>query len=164
MPEQQTQPTLRHLVRVAQTDLDGKKTLLFALSKIKGIGVTFANAVCNLAQIDSTRKTGTLNDADVAKLEKVINYPIDNGMAPWLLNRRRDIETGTDKHVITGDLMFNTENDIKFMKRIKCYKGIRHILGQPVRGQRTRSKFRKNKGNVIGVKRSAGAKKSGGKT
>ncbi|MBI4140747.1 30S ribosomal protein S13 [Candidatus Woesearchaeota archaeon] len=163
MAEQQTQPQLRHLVRIAQTDIDGKKTLLFALSKIKGIGVTFANAVCNLAQIDSTRKTGTLNDADVAKLEKVINDPLDAGMTPWLLNRRKDFETGIDKHVITGDLIFNTENDIKFMKRIKCYKGIRHILGQPVRGQRTRSKFRKNKGRVIGVKLSSGAKK-GGKT
>ncbi|MBI4141329.1 30S ribosomal protein S13 [Candidatus Woesearchaeota archaeon] len=163
MAEEQTQPQLRHLVRIAQTDLNGKKTLLYALSKIKGIGKTYANAVCNLAQIEPTKKTGMLNDTEVAKLEKVIKEPIDNGMAPWLLNRRKDFETGEDKHVITGELIFNTENDIKFMKRIKCYKGIRHILGQPVRGQRTRSKFRKNKGKVIGVKRSAGAKKGGGK-
>ena len=161
MAEQQKPAQLRQLVRIADTDLNGQKTLLFALSKIKGIGISFANAICNTAKIDSTRKTGSLSDADIQKLEKVIKNPLDEGLTPWLLNRQKDFETGKDKHVITSDLMFNTENDIKFMKKIKCYKGIRHILGQPVRGQRTRSKFRKNKGKVVGVKLSKGAKKGG---
>lgn len=159
MAEQPQQ--LRHLVRIADTDLDGKKTLLYALARIKGIGVPFANAVCKLAGVDPFRRTGSLQDEDVKKLEKVITDPLTEGMTPWLLNRRKDFETGEDKHIITGDLIFNVENDIKFMKKIKSYKGVRHIFGLPVRGQRTRSKFRKNKGKVVGVKLSKGAKKGG---
>ena len=53
---------------------------------------------------------------------------------------------------------------MKTQKKIKGYKGIRHMLGQPVRGQRTRGNFRKNKGKVMGVKLAAGTKKGGGKT
>ena len=55
-------------------------------------------------------------------------------------------------------LSFTQDNDIKMMKKIKSYKGVRHILGQPVRGQRTKSNFRKNKGKVLGVKRKEGTK------
>lgn len=161
MVEPQNEQNLRQLVRIAETDLQGKKTLLFALSRIKGIGVSFANAVCNLAKIDGFRKTGSLSDAEIEKLEKVIKDPIDSGVSVWMLNRQKDLETGVDKQIISSDLLFNVENDVKFMKKIKCYKGIRHILGQPVRGQRTRSKFRANKGKVVGVKLSKGAKKGG---
>jgi small subunit ribosomal protein S13 len=54
--------------------------------------------------------------------------------------------------------MFTKDNDIKLMRKIKSYKGTRHSAGQPVRGQRTKSNFRKSKGKVMGVKRKAGAK------
>src|SRR3989338_8689832 len=163
MAEQQQKPAenVKQLVRIAETDLNGAKTILYELSKIKGVGISFSNAICNVAKIDSTRKTGSLSPEEIAKLENVMKDPINQGITNWLLNRQKDFETGKDKHVITSDLIFNVENDIKFMKKIKCYKGIRHILGAPVRGQRTRSKFRKNKGKVIGVKRAKGAKKGG---
>ena len=72
-----------------------------------------------------------------------------------MLNRRNDPEDGSDKHLLSSDLKFTVENDIKMMKKIKCYKGVRHSLGQPVRGQRTKSNFRRNKGKVMGVVRKA---------
>ena len=53
----------------------------------------------------------------------------------------------------TSDLRFIQDNDIKMMKKIKSYKGIRHMFRLPVRGQCTRSNFRKNKGKGMGVKR-----------
>jgi small subunit ribosomal protein S13 len=85
-----------------------------------------------------------------------------------MLNRNRDFETGENQHLLTGDLAFVQDNDIKRAKKIKSWTGIRHIRGQPVRGQRTRSHFRKNKGKVIGVKKkvvtpAAAPEKSGGK-
>ena len=54
-------------------------------------------------------------------------------------------------HLLTGNLTFYKENDIKRMKKIKSLKGMRHQKGLPVRGQRTKSHFRKNKGKVVGV-------------
>lgn len=162
MPAPAKGPELKHLVRIANTDLDGKKTIAFALSKIRGVGIPFAHAACRVAKVDVTKKTGALSDAEVKKLEEVVKDPIKAGLPAWLVNRRNDYETGQQKHLISADLQFTIENDIKIMKKIKSYKGVRHMLGQPVRGQRTRSNFRKNKGKVMGVRRSASAKAAGG--
>ncbi len=152
----------RHIVRVANTDLNGAKAIYNAIRKIKGIDFMFSNAICTLAGVDPTIKAGDLTDAQVQKLDEVIKSPARHGVPSWILNRRKDPEDGTTKHLITGDLTFTTESDIRNMKKIKSYKGVRHSMGQPVRGQRTRSNFRKNKGKGPGVKRSAAAKASGG--
>ena len=60
--------------------------------------------------------------------------------------------------MIGTNVDFFEENDVKMMKKIKSYKGIRHSLGQPVRGQRTKSNFRRNKGKVMGVQKKSEAK------
>jgi len=157
------EPTIKHLVRIAHTDLKGTQAVLYGLQRIKGVGNSVANAICKLAKIPANKKTGILSDQEIAVLDRIIKEPQKSGIPSWLLNRRKDYETGEDRHLITADLTFQQENDIKLLKKIKSYKGIRHMLGQPVRGQRTRGNFRKNKGKVMGVKISAGAKK-GGKT
>lgn len=157
-------PEIKHLVRIANTDLNGKKNIGFVLSDIKGIGIPFAHAVCRAAGVDVNKKAGALSDAELQKIEDAIKDPIRAGLPGWLLNRRNDPETGQNKHALSGNLQFTIENDIRTMKKIRCYKGVRHMLGQPVRGQRTRSNFRKNKGKVIGVKRSAAAKAASGGT
>ena len=153
---------LKHLVRIVNTDLDGSKKIVDALRKIKGVGFMFSNLICELANQPKNQKTGYLTQDAVKKIEDVIKNPIKYGAPLWMLNRRRDMETNQNIHLVTTDLDFTKDNDIKIMKKIKCYKGVRHIMGQPVRGQRTRSNFRKNKGKVTGVKKSPEAKQ--GKT
>ncbi|MBW2996493.1 30S ribosomal protein S13 [Candidatus Woesearchaeota archaeon] len=148
----------RHLVRIANTDLKGEKPIGFALRNIKGVNFQLANAVCNIANIDKLKKVGELSDDEINKLDGIVKDPLKSGVPVWLANRRKDIETGEDKHIITNDLMFTKDNDIKMMRKIKSYKGMRHSTGHPVRGQRTKSNFRKSKGKVMGVKRKAGAK------
>ena len=153
---------LKALVRISNTDLDGSNSIIHGLTKIKGIGFMFSNMVCNLTKIDQNTRVGSLTDAQI----NAINEFIKNPKAPaWMLNRRKDIEEGTDKHLLAGELDFAKDNDIKRMKMIRSYKGIRHNLGLPVRGQRTKSNFRKNKGKVLGVMRAArpAAAKPGGK-
>ena len=144
----------RHIVRVANTDLDGKKKLHHALLKIKGVGVMYANMACTLAGVDPYKRAGELNDKDVEKLEAALLKPTEQGAPHWLFNRRKDPEDGTHKHLLGADLQFHKQGDIRLLKKIKAYRGIRHQLGLPVRGQRTRSNFRKNKGKAMGVKRS----------
>ena len=69
-----------------------------------------------------------------------------------MLNRRKNYDDGKDYHIIGGNLSFAEDNDLKRMKKTRSYKGVRHGLGLPVRGQKTRSNFRKNKGKVsLGV-------------
>lgn len=152
---------MKYLVRIADTDLDGKKTILFALSRIKGVGVMFAHAACKVCGVDGYARIGSLSDDAVAKLDGVLKQPVESGIPVWLLNRRFDPESGRDGHLLSGALSFTIDNDVKQMKKMRCYKGIRHIQGAPVRGQRTRSNFRKNKGKVMGVKVASGAKKAG---
>ena len=149
---------LKYFVRVANTDLDGNKPLNNSLTKIKGISFMLSNAICNAAAIEKTKKTGYLTEDEAAKIDEIIKEPSKFNLPSWLLNRRRDPEDNADKHLIGTTLTFIQDNDIKMMKKIKSYKGIRHSLGLPVRGQRTRSNSRKNKGKVLGVKRKEGSK------
>jgi len=148
----------KHLVRIANTDLPGEKKIINSLKNITGIGFMFANLVCELAKINPAKKTGELSDPEVRRIEDILNDPLKAGAPVWMLNRRKDMETGENIHILTNDLKFIQDNDIKLLKKIKCYKGVRHIRGLPVRGQSTRSNFRKNKGKAMGVKRRAGAK------
>ncbi|MBW2968714.1 30S ribosomal protein S13 [Candidatus Woesearchaeota archaeon] len=152
---------IRHLVRIANADIDGKKQILYALKKAKGVDIMFANAALKIAGINLTKKAGYLSDQEVKKIEEILKNPKKHGIPAWLYNRRKDMETGEDKHLLGADLQFTKETDIKTMKKIKTYRGVRHIRKLPVRGQKTRSNFRPNKGKVTGVKRSKVGKKAG---
>ncbi len=149
---------LRYLVRIATTDLDGAKPIYHSLTKIKGISYMFSNFVIHAAGIERKKKTGLLTDSEIKRIEDVLKSPMEYRAPSWILNRRKDFATGKDFHLIGSDLSFTQDNDIKIMKKIKSYKGVRHILGLPARGQRTKSNFRKNKGKVMGVKKRTGAK------
>ena len=146
----------QHLVRVANTDLKGEFQVVIGLSRIKGVGFQLANAVCQLAGIDKSKKVGYLTEAEAKKLEDVILNPAKHNVPSWMLNRRKDYEDGSDKHILLGDLDFTRANDIKRLKKIKSNRGLRHAWGLPVRGQRTKSNFRKAKGKVTGVKKKKG--------
>lgn len=149
MPEQ-TKTEFRGIVRIGEVDLKGEKKIYVSLQRIKGIGPSVANAICRIANIDRNRKVGTLTDDEVKKIEQIIKNFKDL-VPPWLLNRRADPETGNNFHLTGSNLKLTQEQDIKKMMEIKCYKGVRHSLGLPVRGQRTRSSFRK--GKTVGVVR-----------
>jgi small subunit ribosomal protein S13 len=157
-PIQKESANFRYIVRIANTDLDGKRQLLMGLQKIKGVSFMLANAYTVLASIDPRKRIGDLSEQDVAKLDSLIRNKKPEGLPTWLLNRRKDMETGEDMHLIGADLTFTHESDIRSLKKIKCYRGVRHMQGAPVRGQRTRSNFRKNKGKVASIKRSVVAK------
>ncbi len=148
----------RHLVRIANTDIDGNKKIQQGVLRIKGIGFMMSEAILAIAGIDKNRKAGELNDEDIKKIDDVLKNP--SKIPSWMYNRRNDVVTGEDKHLIGSDLDFVKQEDIRNMKKIRSFRGVRHIRGLPVRGQKTRSNFRKNKGTVLGVKR----KKIAGKT
>ncbi|GAF76521.1 unnamed protein product [marine sediment metagenome] len=159
MEQKQETKDFKHFVRITNTDLNGAKQIGSSLRQIKGVSFMFSNLICHLAKIDRKKRTGDLNEEEIKRINDVITNPLKSGAPSWMLNRRKDFETGKDKHLVVADLTFTQDNDIKIMKKIKSYKGVRHILNQPVRGQKTKSNFRENKGKVhLGVKKKAGAK------
>jgi small subunit ribosomal protein S13 len=142
---------LRVVVRLVNTDLDGEKKVFYALRKIKGVSYSMAKAICNVAGIDPNEKLGALDENALEKLKDVIKDPAKHGVPVWILNRRKDRESGSDMHVSGVDVKVSEKFDIKDMIDKKSYKGVRHMLGLPVRGQRTKSSFRK--GKTVGVVR-----------
>jgi small subunit ribosomal protein S13 len=152
------QQELKHIVRISNTDMDGNKEVFIALKKIKGLSFAMNNAICRLAKIDRRKKAGYLTDEEVKKIVDILRDPSSFNIPTWMFNKQKEYETGEDKHYVAVDLDLSKDDDIKRMKKIKTYKGLRHAWGQPVRGQRTRSNFRANKGKVVGVKKNKEAK------
>lgn len=141
---------LKHVFRIFATDIDGNKPIGHALNKVKGISFSISNAICSIANVDKTKKAGLLSDEEIKRIEETIEN-LDK-FPSWILNRRQDYDSGEDSHLLGVDLKLRTEFDVKRLKKIKSYRGMRHAAGLPVRGQRTKGHFRKSK-KSLGVKR-----------
>jgi small subunit ribosomal protein S13 len=140
----------RKIVRIGSKDLDGGITLRHGLKYVPGMSFMFANAVSTVCGF-ADKKIGDLSEDELKKVEDIIANPGKHGISPWLFNRRFDPEDGSDKHLISAQLELKRKMDINELKKRKCYRGVRHIIGLPVRGQRTRSSFRKSA--TVGVSR-----------
>ena len=143
----------RHIFRITGTDIDGTLKMPYALKRIKGVNLTLANAILKKAEINPEKRAGFLTESEVKKIEQIINDPPKSGLPNWLLNRRKDSETGKDLHIIRADLELRTKTDIKQMKELKSWRGYRHAYGLKVRGQRTRNTGRKGKAVGVRVKK-----------
>jgi len=150
-PQFQAPKRQKHIVRVAETDLDGVKPVSTGIMEIRGVSHMFANAVAKVTPL-ADKKILDLSEDEIKQIEDIIYNPQKYNIPHWLFNRRFDPDTGLHKHFAVSNLQLTHTTDINKLKKMKCYKGIRHGLGLPVRGQRTRSSFRK-KGATVGVKR-----------
>ncbi|MCY4414156.1 MAG: 30S ribosomal protein S13 [Alphaproteobacteria bacterium] len=120
--------------RLFGVNLPGRKRLEIALQSVYGIGLCTAREICEKAQLDFGMKAEALTDESLAKIQSVI----------------------TEDYVIEGDLRRTVSMNIKALKDMNCYRGVRHRRGLPVRGQRTHSNARMRKGRGLPV---AGKKK-----
>ncbi|HDQ59608.1 MAG TPA: 30S ribosomal protein S13 [Candidatus Woesearchaeota archaeon] len=153
----------KKIIRVAEADLDGSKNLTHALTSIKGIGWSYANAVRKALQLEN-KKVADLSDEEIAKIKDCLQNPENFKIPEWVFNRRTDLVTGKNFHLLSSSLILSKSMDVKRLKQIKCYKGIRHMFNYKVRGQRTRSRGANVKGrtgSTVGVvrKKQAPAKK-----
>jgi len=161
----ESQENIRQMVRLVDRTIPGTRKILMALADIKGVGFSMAHAVCHVLKFDEKAKIGSLSDEEIEKAIDVLKNPLKYKIPLWMLNRRKDVETGNDMHLHGAEWVFYVGNDIKIMKKIKSFKGMRHAAGQPVRGQSTKAHFRH--GTSLGVTKNkpaaaaaaAGAKK-----
>ncbi len=145
-------PTLQ-IIRLAETNINGNKPVRAAIRSIKGVGNVFSNAICAVSGLGD-RTLADLSEGEIKNLEEIIFNPDKHGIPAWLFNRRSDPIKGTTSHISVSAMDFTQKMDIDRMKRIKSYKGVRHIQHLPVRGQRTRGSFRK--GKTVGVSKKKG--------
>jgi small subunit ribosomal protein S13 len=124
----------REMPRVVGVDIPENKRLEIALTYIYGIGDAIAAEILAKLKLSPDLRAHKLTADDVARLNSLI----------------------TSEYVVEGDLRRQVQNNIKRLVSIHCYRGIRHRLGLPVRGQRTRTNSRTRKGprkTVAGKKR-----------
>lgn len=138
------------LVRILGRDIRGDMKVLAGLTKISGISWAFGGAICKTLNLDKDKKIQELTPQEIEKIEKISDI---EGIPSFMKNRQKDFDDGDDKHLMGPDLRLRKEFDIKRLKKIRSYKGVRHNVGLPVRGQRTKANFRKNrkKSGAVGV-------------
>ncbi len=141
----------RHIVRIAGKDVPGAKKTIIGVGQVKGIGFNFARALLQVLKINPDSNVGFLTESQVEQIENAMRNPSSVNIPSWFLNRRKDMDTGNDFHLITSDVDFNIRNDIEREKGMNSWRGFRHTYGLKVRGQSTRTTGRK--GGAVGVKK-----------
>ncbi len=141
----------RNLVRLLKKDLPADIPIERSLRGMSGISYSMARAIRIKSGLSPETKLSDLNETELKDLEKMLEDIPSLNIPTWLLNRRKDFATGIDNHLLESDLMFSVREDVSRMKKIRSYRGIRHMFGLKVRGQRTRSTGRKNR--TVGVRK-----------
>tara|TARA_X000001036_G_scaffold127963_1_gene121073 strand:- start:64 stop:531 length:468 start_codon:yes stop_codon:yes gene_type:complete len=139
-----------YILRMADTDMDGQKTLATALTAVRGVGPRTAIQICKNTGFDPASLAGHLSVEEQESLRVAIEGYAET-VPLWMLNRQRDIETGDELHLTGQQVTLTLEDDINRLRTMKCYRGVRHASGNKVRGQRGRSNGRG--GLTLGVSR-----------
>ena len=117
------------MARIAGVVIPDDKQVQVSLTYIYGIGPKFARDILAAAKIETTTRVKDLTEAEEQKLRDIID----------------------NDYVTEGDLQRLVTNNIKRLKDINAYRGLRHKAGLPTRGQRTRTNARTRKGKAIAV-------------
>ena len=112
------------MARIAGVDLPNDKRIEIALTYIYGIGTTSASSIIKSAGLNPDTRVKDLTEDEVAKIRDVIE----------------------NNYTVEGDLKREIAGNIKRLSDIGCYRGRRHRMGLPVRGQRTKTNARTRKG------------------
>ncbi len=112
------------MARIAGVDLPRRKRIDIALTYIYGIGRSRAKEILERAGVDGATKSDELTEVEVRKIRETID----------------------DHYQVEGDLRRQVQLDVKRLKDLGCYRGLRHRRGLPVRGQRTRTNGRTRRG------------------
>eukprot|EP00163_Fabomonas_tropica_P012769 TRINITY_DN24129_c0_g1_i1.p1 TRINITY_DN24129_c0_g1~~TRINITY_DN24129_c0_g1_i1.p1 ORF type:complete len:155 (-),score=46.72 TRINITY_DN24129_c0_g1_i1:100-564(-) len=126
-----------HILRVLNTNIDGRQKIPFALTSIKGIGRRFSVLACKKAEIDLNKRAGECTKEEVERLVTIIQNPRQFKIPDWFLNRQKDIKDGKYSQVVSNGLDMKLRDDIERLKKIRNHRGLRHYWQIRVRGQHT---------------------------
>ena len=116
------------MARILGVDLPRNKAMKIALRSLYGVGPKTSAAVLNSCGIDLEKNSNELTEEEVQRIRK-----------------------GLESYTVEGDLRREVGLNIKRLKDLGCYRGIRHRRGLPVRGQRTHTNARTRKGKAVAI-------------
>merc|ERR1711915_680725 len=144
----------QHILRLMNTNIDGRRKVMFAMTAIKGVGRRYSNIVLKKADIDQTKRAGEMSEEEVEKIVTIMSNPRQYKIPDWFLNRQRDIKDGKYSQVMSNNLDTKLREDLERMKKIRAHRGLRHYWGLRVRGQHTKTTGRR--GRTVGVSKKKG--------
>ena len=117
------------MARISGVVIPNEKQVQIALTYIYGIGPKFARDILAAANVEPTTRVKDLTEAEEQKIRDIIDA----------------------EYTVEGDLQRLVANNIKRLKDVNAYRGLRHKSGLPTRGQRTRTNARTRKGRAVAV-------------
>lgn len=117
------------MARIAGVVIPSDKQVQIGLTYIYGIGPKVAQDILKAAKVEPTTRVKDLTEAEETRLRDIISA----------------------EHVVEGDLQRITTNNVKRLRDVGAYRGLRHKAGLPTRGQRTRTNARTRKGRAVAV-------------
>ncbi|PWN22877.1 ribosomal protein S13 [Microstroma glucosiphilum] len=151
VPDQSQQ--FAHILRLLNTNVDGKRKIMYALTEIKGVGRRLSNVICKKADVDLAKRAGELNPDELERIVTILQNPQEFKIPDWMLNRQRDIVDGKTFQVLSNNLDSKLRDDLERLKKIRSHRGIRHYLDLRVRGQHTKTTGRRGKTVGLGKKK-----------
>nr|XP_045625085.1 40S ribosomal protein S18 isoform X2 [Procambarus clarkii] len=139
----------QHILRLMNTNIDGRRKVMFAMTAIKGVGRRYSNIVLKKADIDQSKRAGEMTEEEVEKIVTIMSNPRQYKIPDWFLNRQKDIKDGKYSQVMSNNLETKLREDLERMKKIRAHRGLRHFWGLRVRGQHTKTTGRR--GRTVGV-------------
>ncbi|KAJ6263718.1 40S ribosomal protein S18 [Drechslerella dactyloides] len=144
----------QYILRLLNTNVDGKQKVMYAMTKIGGVGRRYSNLVCKKADIDLSKRAGELTIEELERIITIIQDPTAYKIPSWFLNRRHDIVDGKNSQILANGLQSKLREDLERLKKIRCHRGLRHFWGLRVRGQHTKTTGRR--GRTVGVSKKKG--------
>ena len=135
----------QHILRVLNTNVDGRTKVMYALTQIRGIGRRFSNVVCKKAEIDMGKRAGELSAAELESLMVIGSNPRQFRIPDWFLNRQKNYKDGKYLQQVSNQLDTTLRDDLERLKKIRNHRGLRHYWGIRVRGQHTKTTGRRGK-------------------
>ncbi|KAI9862592.1 MAG: hypothetical protein M1824_001141 [Vezdaea acicularis] len=142
------------ILRLLNTNVEGKQKVMYALTKIKGVGRRYSNLVCKKADVDLNKRAGELTSEELERIVTIIQNPTQYKIPSWFLNRQRDIVDGKDSQVLANNVDSKLRDDLERLKKIRAHRGLRHYWGLRVRGQHSKTTGRR--GRTVGVSKKKG--------
>lgn len=115
--------------RISGVTIPAEKQVWVALTYVHGIGQTTAHKILEKANVEPTTRVKNLTDAEIGRIQEIIN----------------------NDHLVEGELQRMVSGNIKRLKEIKAYRGLRHSANLPSRGQRTKTNARTRRGRKVTV-------------
>merc|ERR1711908_106432 len=144
-----SEDNFQHILRVSNTNVNGRDNVRIAMTKIRGIGRRYSDVCLKRAGIPDKTRAGEMAEDQINAFLTIVQNPRDFKIPDWFLNRQRDFKDGKTGQIISSQLDTKMRDDLERLKKIRNHRGLRHYWGLTVRGQHTKTTGRR--GKTMGV-------------